>query len=80
MEKEEKGGQGEKYMVSSYPIPSIMLPNVLAILVFVVVLGFVVHYWTIKVEPCFGRMTQRAEEIVTGKSSEGKLVLPVRKE
>lgn len=59
---------GEKEMVVTmrYPMPSFAM-HVVAVAVFSVALALAAQFWTMKIEPQFGKMTKKAEDIMFGK-------------
>ena len=76
VEMEERNG-AQTYVVMKYPLPSaatfwVVLP------IFFLVLFPATHLWAIKVEPHFGAITMKVEEICYGKSDPGRTAtLPV---
>ena len=58
----------ETVVVMRYPLPGpVVFVSVLPI--FFLVLGVACHYWTAEIEPLFGAITKRAEDIMFGKET-----------
>ncbi|KAL9130625.1 MAG: hypothetical protein Q9217_001239 [Psora testacea] len=79
IEMEERNGS-ETYIVMKYPLPS-TATFVVVMPVFFVILFTATHLWAQKVEPHFGAMTKKAEDIMFGKTDGARpTVLPVRQD
>ena len=65
-------------VIMRYPLPRPWV-YVVALPVFFAVLGVLCHYWTEKIEPHFGTITKKAEDIMSGRTSRLP-TLPVRKD
>ncbi|KAL8699483.1 MAG: hypothetical protein Q9224_001389 [Gallowayella concinna] len=68
--------EGHKY--TRYPLPG-RLTFVVVMPIFMLLLFTATHFWAIKVEPHFGKITKMAEDIMFGKS-EHNTALPLRKD
>lgn len=72
----EESNKGETYVVMRYLLPSI--PTFMVVMpIFFAILFAATHFWAIKVEPYFGIITKRMEDLMTGKQ-ERPPALPVR--
>lgn len=76
--EERHEGQEGAVVTMKYPLPS-RVKQAIVLPIFFVILGFASHYWSVKVEPHFGVITKRAEEIMFGKETK-PTTLPVRKD
>lgn len=76
--EEHHEGQEGAVVTMKYPLPS-RVKQAIVLPIFFVILGFASHYWSVKVEPHFGVITKRAEEIMFGKETKPS-TLPVRKD
>ncbi|OQU93804.1 hypothetical protein CLAIMM_00271 [Cladophialophora immunda] len=75
---------GEEYHEERYPLPG-PFQRALATVVMAACLGVASHFWNLKLEPLFARITAKLEGIVTGKvetepKSNGGAILPLRKD
>lgn len=68
----------ETVVIMRYPLPRPMV-FVAVLPLFFVVLGLTCHFWTEKVEPHFGKLTKKAEDIMFGKETR-PATLPVRQD
>ena len=76
-EMEERVGD-QTYIVMRYPLPS-MATFIIVMPIFFVIVFSAAHIWTVKVEPHFGVITKRAEDLMFGKK-ERPTALPVRQD
>lgn len=70
--------RSDTVVIMRHPLPSPIV-FVAVLPVFFVILGVACHYWTENVEPRFGKITKRAEDIMFGKESQPP-ALPIRKD
>ena len=75
---EMRGDDDTEYLITRYPLPGHLHIGI-SVMIFAVVLLGASHVWTAKVEPWFGWMTKKAEDLMKT-PSEARVVLPVRKE
>ena len=76
MEMQEDGGN--QTTVMRYPLPGI--PRFIVVMpIFLCILLAASHAWTLKIEPWFGRITDRAQKVMFA-SHERPAVLPTRKD
>ena len=68
----------EAVVIMRYPLPK-PLVFVAVLPLFFVILGVVCHYWTNNVEPHFGTITKKAEDIMFGKETR-PATLPIRQD
>ena len=76
-EMEERSAENT-YIVMRYPLPSI--PTFIIVMpIFFLILFSATHVWAVKVEPYFGVITKKAEDLMFGKQ-ERPTTLPVRQD
>ena len=78
VEMEERNGS-ETYVVMKYPLPS-MATFWVVLPIFFLILFPATHLWAIKVEPQFGAITKKAEEVFCGKSDPPALPVSARQD
>lgn len=83
----EHGAMGEEYQVNRYPLPGFSR-RVLATIVTGAFVMVASHFWNLKLEPIFAKITTRLEAVVSGRvsmdksepKSNGTTILPLRKD
>ncbi|EXJ73928.1 uncharacterized protein A1O5_02222 [Cladophialophora psammophila CBS 110553] len=75
---------GEEYNVERYPLPG-YFQRAVATVIMGACVGVASHFWNLKLEPLFAKITARLEGIVTGNvepepKSNGNTILPLRKD
>ena len=76
---------GREFRVDRYPVPS-SLQCAMATVVMGVCVAVASHFWNLKLEPIFAKITNNLESFVTGKvdasepKSNGTTILPLRKD
>ncbi|OAL35211.1 hypothetical protein AYO20_05465 [Fonsecaea nubica] len=75
---------GEEYQMERYPLPG-SFRRALATVVMAACVGVASHFWNLKLEPLFAKITAKLEGVVTGKvetgpKSNGATILPLRKD